>query len=304
MDALNVLGGIGAGINKGSEIALQQSSVEKDNAMKDFQLKKAQREEAFNSKIVPIESIWPQYKTMPKAYKSLLDIAGENGIKTEQGQIPGISIGSAKELMTLLGTRADMSKKFTSAMKEDLVSKHGDLTRMIESGVDEEGKSLKPDLLDSLKKERDTIARAVTQMQTLEHYTDLKKAEIQASKTFAKMTPFGEDKATGKQIMVDGRGDLYFANERDANGNPKRFTGDSSTVVPKAEMTRAVPTTATVIRVGGSEGDHRASDEKLYDRWKKDPGNEKRTFSDFLKFKAGLRPQGGIQMERPSVTGG
>lgn len=298
MDILSGLGGIGAGITQGAKDRVAFQQADQNAALTQFNINKmAQEEKTLNTR-VPLSAIFPGYEKYPETTRFMKDAfkaAGQEADWTD-GQIPSISLRGAKTVMEMMKGKDEMLKHFNNSMRNDILMQHKDVSTQLATGVDKEGKKLNDKALQALQSEQSKLAKLFTATEELEQHIPLMKAKMSQDKTMEKRTYFGTD-SSGKQIDQDGRGRLYYS------GTDTPFTGDTSGLTPKAENTRATPTTSTVIRVGGNEADHRSTTEKEYERWKKDPGNEKKTYGEFLTFKAGLSKKTDDSIDFGNLTG-
>ena len=137
MNLLNALGGAAGGLVEGKQEAVKIGGMERENAIKDYQIKKAQEEDQMNNKIIPISSIWPNYKDMPETYSAMVEGIKSNGLGDGlmEGQIPGIRVREAKEFMQLMVLNADLKEKVNKGMKSDLLNKHSTLSQKLDMGL-------------------------------------------------------------------------------------------------------------------------------------------------------------------------
>ena len=293
MNSLNALGGAAGGLVEGKQEALKMQSQERENAIKDYQIKKMADEDAMNNKIIPISSIWPNYKEMPETYKAIVDSIKSNGLGEGlmEGQIPGIRVREAREFLQLMALNEDTKKKVNEGTMTDLLNKHTVLSQKIDMGVDSDGKPFKPEVLDAMKKEIARVEKAYTGMKELMDYTKIKTEKMKQAAKMAEKKVIGVVEGIGP-ISQDKAG-RYFGPDN------QPYTGNPADIQLVGEAVRATPTHGSSSVVVTNTGtDNRTPDERNYEREQKD--------ANFAKWrrereKEKKKPSTGFQM--PTITG-
>jgi len=259
MSLINTLGAIGEGYNKGRDALMKEETQKRENAIKDFQIKKLQREEAADQRWLPVSKLWPKYQEMPETMGFMKNLAGENGLEGDIKEVGGniyMRQGAAKELMTMIALQTDLQEKQNKAIESDMSAKYIRLKQQAGTGKNAEGKPLKPEELESLNKELQSTEEVIGGILQLRKTAEMKMKlmEQQARGRETKPNQF-KDTTTGELVNSDKNNQFWKANTNEA------FTGNTANLKPVAEESamnvRQVP--VTVIREGGGEKTYKPS---------------------------------------------
>lgn len=255
MALINTLGAIGEGYNKGRDALMKEESQKRDNAIKDFQIKKLQREEAADQRWLPVSKLWPKWKEMPETMGFMKNLAGENGLEGDMKEVGGeiyMRQGAAKELITMIALQTDLQEKQNKAIESDMSAKYISLKQMVGSGKNAEGKPLKPEELDSINKELQSTQEVIGGILQLRKSAEMKMKlmEQQAKGRETKPNQF-RDTITGELVNSDKQNQFWKAN----TGEP--YTGNTANLKPVAEESaanvRAVPTSVSIHTSGSGK---------------------------------------------------
>lgn len=251
MSLINTLGAIGEGYNKGRDALMKEETQKRENAIKDFQIKKLQREEAADQRWLPVSKLWPKYQEMPETMGFMKNLAGENGLEGDIKEVGGniyMRQGAAKELMTMIALQTDLQEKQNKAIESDMSAKYIRLKQQAGTGKNAEGKPLKPEELESLNKELQSTEEVIGGILQLRKTAEMKMKlmEQQAKGRETKPNQFRNTK-TNELVNSDKNNQFWNANTNEP------YTGNTADLKPVAEESamnvRQVP--VTVIREGG-----------------------------------------------------
>lgn len=312
MDAINVLGAIGQGVVNADEINMKRDAMKQEQAIKGYQLKKLADEQAADERWLPVDKVFPNHREMKETFKFMTDTANEygwgDGIR-QSGDMYMIKQKAAKQLMATIALSTDLQKKMLEKTSMDLQNKYSSLYQIVNTGMDREGKKLKPEDLEKAKAELNGVTYAIAGAAQAMDQLD-PKARIERIKAEAKMAEkefFGRTKS-GENIMIDKGGKLYLNNQP--------YTGDPSQIITKSELTThreshntgSVTSTSTVYapdRMSDTEKAFRSTSPEFRKK------NNIENYSDYLVWynkqnaidKAAAKPQSGgipINISGPS----
>jgi hypothetical protein len=261
MSLINTLGAIGEGYNKGRDALMKEETQKRENAIKDFQIKKLQREEAADQRWLPVSKLWPKYQEMPETMGFMKNLAGENGLEGDIKEVGGniyMRQGAAKELMTMIALQTDLQEKQNKAIESDMSAKYIRLKQQAGTGKNAEGKPLKPEELESLNKELRSTEEVIGGILQLRKTAEMKikLMEQQAKGRETKPNQF-RDTQTNELVNSDKNNRFWKAN------SGEEYTGNTANLKPVAEESaanvRAVPTSVTINKVGGGEKTYKPS---------------------------------------------
>jgi hypothetical protein len=311
MDAINIGGAVAGGIVQGQKINLENRAKEQDIAVKNYQLKELAQKEASDNRMMSIDTLFPNNKDMPETMKTMNTLFEAQGFKSQD--VNGMKLyrqRDLKEFITMAnigtdytGKQVDFRGKIMQATAMDLTNNYSKINQMLATKKHADGSNIKDDELVELQKQAKGYLAAIEGLGTTAEA--MARVKVEAAKkeaAFAERTYWGVS-PSGEQIFTDKTGTFWIGNKQMAQP-----PGGST---PKADNTRAVPTTSTVIRMGGESKDNRTSVQKLWDglsKSDKDKLNKKGITNpvelDIYMKKESKGSTTGVPMEGVEVIGG
>ena len=298
MDAIGVLGGAAKGFNDYHQQAVQESVINRENALKDYQIKEFAKKDAADKMMIPVEQFWPQYKDMPETFEAFKTAMNEQGLGDgfkDVGGIPMIQAYHGKQLMALMAQSSDMRMKINQSMQADFITQHNKLGQIVASGMDSQGNKLKPEQLDAYQKKYDALSKAIAATEQIKHASELQKERIKREYEARERKPYGSEEGTGRKVNVDKYGRYFYDDDTPVK--------DMTRVTPQSETNAGVARTSVVMHPNQEPKDNRTSLQKDWELLKDTPRWKGKTFADFyewVKTVSRESPDDGYGVRRPT----